>query len=427
MIVVALAVLLPVGLAARFVAGRWLRPGGLFAGYWAVAGIAPLLLLRAPLVGARSLLYIGAAMILFAVGSRIGALGKQDSPQQTATRPLNPAVLKAAIAIGSAGGVLATLVELRTHGLSLAALTSTSGLLATGNSIAVDRYTDRTGDATTPVVAILLAFTYTAAVIAPYARVLANVGRKWLAAPMLSALLYSTVTTARLALLIAGACTIGGYLAARTARDGDAPALTRKAVVTIVSAFAAIGIAFSAIAFVRVGSLDSAYVPVVRDKLAAYAAGYGPAFSAWLDRYEDPRNETTPLGYGTASLAGVSMLTGQDRAGTRAYGEFELIDEHGAMSNIYTMFRGLIFDFGTFGAGLAVALLGWIAGRAYRRATADSSPAAAGVLGCVFAIILTSNIMSIVSFRNVLVGMAGAVFVLWRAAVRIPALSSGTC
>ena len=62
-------VLVPLALAARGAAGRWLRPGAMFAGYWAVAGGATGRAVRIPWVSVRAIIYIFVAVLLFSVGA----------------------------------------------------------------------------------------------------------------------------------------------------------------------------------------------------------------------------------------------------------------------------------------------------------------------------------------------------------------------
>lgn len=414
MLYVAVGVLVPLALAARAAAGRWLRPAALFAGFWAIAGIFPLIGFESPRVGARSIIYIAVAVALFAGGALLsggaGALPRRPRPQVGVNREL----LIRTIRIGSAAGFAAGLLALYNHGLSAVNLLSVAGILESGHTIAVERYSGTSG---TYLGAVLLGLNFAAAIIAPYATVLdATIKRRWLFVPFLAALFYSTVTTEKLALLLAGIATVSGYLAARTMQAGDAPRVTRRGVYSALAAVAVVAVAFGAIAFVRLGSADSRDLPTVREKVSVYAFGYGPGFSVWLDGYTSGRRSAPPLGWGTATVAGASVLTGQSRSGTRAYNEHVMINDAGATTNIYTLFRSLLIDFGTPGAALALFGFGLAAGTAYRRATVDGSPVAAGILGCLYVCVLLSNFMSVVSFTNMLAAMIIAVIVLRRSA-----------
>lgn len=422
-LVLALGLLVPMALLARAAAGRWLRPGSLFAGYWLVAGIAPLALFESPRVNARAIVYIFVAVAIFTLGAITSAWsGKHSRPHLSQPLPApNHGLLLGTILIGTLAGFGAGLLALRVHGLSASMLLSTDGVLETGNSIAVARYSGQ--PVGSPLTAALLALAYGSALVAPYATVLdSTIKRIWLFAPVTSVLFYATITTERLGLLIAGACTIGGYIAARTLKDGDAPKVSRRGIAAAATVVCAIGAAFIGIAFVRVGSVDAEVVPVIREKVAVYAFGYEPAFSEWLDAHEGPSWKPRSLGWGTASIAGASALTGQSRSETRAYSQFTAINEQGRTTNIYTIFRGLLIDFGRPGTAVAIFLFGLGAGAAYRRATIDRSPLSAGLLGCLYAMIFTSNIMSILSFTNVLVGMTIAVCIL-RSALHLPSHS----
>lgn len=319
--------------------------------------------------------------------------------------------LRGFLVIGTLGGLAATVLALQTHGFDLRDVATFGGLLDTGNALSVARYAGDEGSH--PLVPLLLAFAYTACMIAPFT-FLGDTRRPWrklaAAAPLLSVVLYSAVTTARLGMLIGGVLAVSGYIAMRLLRDGEVPCLSGRFLFSAALSACALAASFVAIAFVRVGRIDSAVIPVIAEKLNIYAFGYLPAFSQWL---EIRRTEPSPLGWGTSSLAGAEFVTGIDRDSTRAYEDRVLIDEWGATTNIYTGFRNLLLDFSEPGALVLLAVFGFLLSSAYLAAKIDAKPVPAAFMVCGYSIILLSNTMLITTFTNVVAAMLLGIWAVW--------------
>jgi oligosaccharide repeat unit polymerase len=177
--------------------------------------------------------------------------------------------------------------------------------------------------------------------------------------------------------------------------------------VTLVGAVLAV--AFVGIGVLRTGRTDERVVQATMDKQASYTVGAVGAFSTWYQEYGTGMDQN--LGYGTATIAGMEYLTGQERSATRAYGEFAVIDTNGRTSNVYTAFRGLLLDFGIAGAFVFLAVLGFAFGRLYLSAV-RGSVVATGLLGYGYASILFSGWMATTTFTNILIVAVAAPLVL---------------
>ena len=391
-----LALLLVASLVARALQTRWLAPAPMFGAYWAVCAALPVMLLSSVYVTETALAYVLVAVIVFTIGGAIAmAVPSRTSRDEKVVPPeLHRAgFLRGFLVIGT--------LDVATFG----------GLLDTGNALSVARYAGDEGSH--PLVPLLLAFAYTACMIAPFT-FLGDTRRPWrklaAAAPLLSVVLYSAVTTARLGMLIGGVLAVSGYIAMRLLRDGEVPCLSGRFLFSAALSACALAASFVAIAFVRVGRIDSAVIPVIAEKLNIYAFGYLPAFSQWL---EIRRTEPSPLGWGTSSLAGAEFVTGIDRDSTRAYEDRVLIDEWGATTNIYTGFRNLLLDFSEPGALVLLAVFGFLLSSAYLAAKIDAKPVPAAFMVCGYSIILLSNTMLITTFTNVVAAMLLGIWAVW--------------
>ncbi|WP_417662477.1 O-antigen polymerase [Pseudomonas sp.] len=108
-------------------------------------------------------------------------------------------------------------------------------------------------------------------------------------------------------------------------------------------------------------SADYAINRVLR-YLYSYSSGHLYAFSDWFSNYVGDRSvlsyKDVPLTYGFYTFASFFRFAGDDRVvpmGT--YDEYYDYNDQ-VVSNIFTMFRGLITDFGFFGSLVAFAVFG---------------------------------------------------------------------
>lgn len=418
---------LVLGITATFARAQqrnWLAPGPLCATYWLIACAAPLLVFGGTYVSGRSVLAIavGTAALTFGTCLALARLAPgegiaiQELPVPMAAPTLRQSALRRLVLTGTVSGFLAMLVSVHAHGLRIANALSVNGLLQTGHALSISRYASGQGGGSATVAA-LLGLTYAAAIVSPFT--LLDRRRRFrhfrATAPAVSALAYSLLTTEHLAMLLATAMTISGYLAMRIFSDGRSPriSLTRVLKVSVISVI--IFIAFVGISFVRVGGYDSSLRPVILSKIEVYAFGYLPAFSSWLDTRLDGRDLSYQLGYGTSSLPGIGTLTGQSRAATRSYNDKVLVGSSGQASNVFSWWRNFIVDFGFAGGALVLALFGWLMGRLYRAVITTRAPAAASGLACCYTTLLLSTTFTVTTFTNVAAGFAIAIWFLGRA------------
>lgn len=406
------ALMLAMGLLLIRPKGGLLAPAGAFAAFWSTLVVATLVLYPSSYFTWTAVGVIGLAVVTFTIGTVLAAGdGEAIEPPDRDELPSRNSV-KALVAVGACSNIVAAAVALRVNGFGLAHAFSLDGLLQIANSVSIARYTsDDYGSLWIPP---LLGLGYAAALVAPFLP--RRTRNQWamVLAPVLTSLVYASVTTERLGMIISAAFTGGGFIAATLWRTGQVPRLSGRLLAGIVAAGLAITVSFTAVAFLRTGRVDSGISQAVYDKQIVYALGSLPAFAQWYEDYRSPKDQGEPLGLGTASLAGMEFLTGQSRDETRSYGEFAIIDPEAHQTNIYTSFRSLIHDFGEAGALLVLLVGGFVMGRLYGATRMRGSLAAAGLLACCYGVLLLSHLMPITSFTNVTAGMVLAVIVLTR-------------
>lgn len=401
----ALVLSVPIAWFARAARKSWLAPDSLFALYWVLALVLPIALYTRD-VSNRSIELIALYVAVYVLAFQVGMFRAAETSDQPRHEP-GTTRLRIIVVAGTLTGLAATVLSLRHAGISLSNVTSLGGLLSTGNSLAVDRYA-AVGTQGPGIESALLLITYAAAISAPFLR---GERRLLLVGPIIASLVYAMVTTARLPFLITTALWVSGYLGNYLVSEGRPPTLGFRRLLRGVALGLVVAAAFAGIAFVRVGRTDSGIRPVIEQKLDTYAFGYLPALSEFLDMRDNGSTPQLPLGYGTSSIAGVQYLTGQSRAATRAYGDAVFVGDNGQSTNIYSIWRSLILDFGIAGTAIVMALLGFVCALLYRAALRGSL-AAATATSSVFGIILLSSVMPITTFTNVCAGMVLAILVV---------------
>ncbi len=100
----------------------------------------------------------------------------------------------------------------------------------------------------------------------------------------------------------------------------------------------------------RIGSVDAYTFYIVMQKIVIYAFGNVQSFDIWLSRFYEIGNNT----FGAMTFLGVADTLGVIE---RIQGVYT--DLLGTSSNVFTVFRGIISDFGIIGGTLFVMLQGF--------------------------------------------------------------------
>lgn len=226
---------------------------------------------------------------------------------------------------------------------------------------------------------------------------------------LLPAVLYGIFTGARAAILLGLTCWIGGYVASACVRKHRQLRLFsgRGILVLSLAAFSSIGV-FSSIDAVRDSTWNQGFSPWVNEeKLSNFIFGSPAAFAAWY-----AHAETEDAEWGARSFAGEFDLLGLK---TRLIGRYSdtsnVVGEE--VTNIYTIFRGLIEDFTVFGAILVGGCVGGLAGRIYF-GSLESKAGTVLFLSAFYSTLLYSPIISIFSFNGVALAWVIGWFVLTR-------------
>ena len=234
-------------------------------------------------------------------------------------------------------------------------------------------------------------------------------------ATLVPAVAYGILTAARAAILLGLACWIGGFVATLCIRNHGRLALFtgRRFVLLLLAAACMLGM-FASINAVRGSSSQQTLIfQAEESQLRDYMFGSPAAFANWY-----AHSEASDVEWGARTFANAFDLL---HLKTRIIGRYtETSNILGTeRTNVYTLFRGLIEDFGAFGAALIAACLGggaaWVFGK-----SSGKPRAAIFWLSAFYAALMYSPIISLFSFNGALLAWAVGWFVLVRKQARPP-------
>ena len=394
----------------RVTTGTWLNPAALFALWWCIGGISPLLVAPNEPVAPAAMAWVILASICVSAGAIIGNRGfKTYHPQEPPLpRQLERSVLSAIMLVSVVLGVGSSVAFASGTGFSLGDLFNIDRLV----SFASETYSSRFGEVESVAPAAsraLLPFVYLAPTVGGIIYALRR-ERRWkllALSTMLPAIVVTLLQTTKAAILFGGSLWLSSYFATRL-RLGRLGVFTRGHVVTAMLIGGTATVFFVGIGLSRYASTDLSLLAVVQVKLVTAAFGHMSVFSSWLIDYSRQPFEPTLGGY---TLAGPLEMIG---LGRRVPGLFdnpiELIA--GETSNIFTGFRPLIEDFTLPGALVVLTGLGVAGGAAFRLASRGGW-GAVPVLVAVYVTILWTPITWFWVYNSLIAAVFAMALAVW--------------
>ncbi|CAN5479998.1 N/A [soil metagenome] len=217
---------------------------------------------------------------------------------------------------------------------------------------------------------------------------------------LLPLLLFTLIYTARaifiFAILLFLSSMITNYV---MMQKRNALLFSKRNIVVMGIAFIVLPLMFIFTQAIRMGiskiSIES--FAVVMDHLKVYFSGNMSAFSYWFDE----RGANEQLYFGAYTFAGLNEWIGGDTRALGIYGKAIDLDGHMQFSNIYTLFRFLVDDFGITGTILIWFLLGICSRIIYNKLLSGDAVAGAALCG-VFTWMLFSFVTSVFAYNSVL-------------------------
>src|SRR5690349_7030539 len=141
MALAAFAILAPIAVIARLIAGRWLSAVAVFPGFWLIAGVLPPLVLPNYTVTVRSYVWEAISCGAYLIGAATAyGLRPTEAMQSPKLVVLQQRPIKAVVLAGSVTGLVAAVTSIYSNGFHLADTLSFDGLLEVGGTISRARY-----------------------------------------------------------------------------------------------------------------------------------------------------------------------------------------------------------------------------------------------------------------------------------------------
>lgn len=249
------------------------------------------------------------------------------------------------------------------HGFSLSSLLDFSSLLKVNNSLSVSRYTEHTSNGL--FAQFFLVFSYGAPLLGGFCLpAFTSKKRRLLCCASLVPLLFAGLTQGvKMGIITSIFVFISGYYVSSILL-GKSITVKFSTIIKIALGVCVLFAILLLSMMFRIGRFDLSTFYVVTDKFVAYAFGHLPAFDLWFDK--QPWISDT-LTYGAKMFLGISNFLGILKREQGLYTDFVTISTGGAVTNVYTIFRVFIDDFGIILCPMVFLCLGLLVQRVYRR------------------------------------------------------------
>lgn len=284
-------------------------------------------------------------------------------------------------------GIAEPLLYLRAFGYSVSDLFNIHALLELNSKVAYDRYYghEYNPPAISSVISIVI---YMGALVGGYVfPIMKNkIGKLLSILTLIPILFLAIITNAKVGVIACIFLWAIGWILHSLIQNRSGKIINTKLIV-IGILVAVLGIAFLDLTMVmRIGEISMETQIIVNQKLQEYAFGQIDSFSVWFDSLE-----TTDLDLGSNTYM---FLTNWLGITERKQGVYDLMP--GIVSNIFTINRGVIADFGRFGGLLYWMLVGLVSGITYKKVKSGSRQCIIStvILGTVYFTILYGFIIS---------------------------------
>ena len=128
-----------------------------------------------------------------------------------------------------------------------------------------------------------------------------------------------------------------------------------RTVILLIGSFVGLLALLTVVMMFRIGQFDVDTMYVVFGKATSYGLGHLPAFDIWFSTHEDVLSELT---FGGKTFYGITNTLGILEREGGIFTKMVEVSRGGDGTNVYTIFRFFIEDFGTIGALLWLFLMG---------------------------------------------------------------------
>lgn len=411
-----------IAMTARITQKSWYSPGAFFALLWTALMLLPLVGAPDYPVSYESVWMIFLFMLAVNTGVEAGmcvSLLKRRGICHTvrgSAATLRLPFLTLITVVMCFMGVLCTLLTMHYANIRLTEMMSLDGWVGVAAKMSVLRYLDKY---TEPLIVRLLLIGFYGGGL--FGGLLFRLGETRLrkaigVLPVIAAIGYTLVTTAKAAFLFTAVMWGSSYIAIIIyTADRRLSLFTGKNIRRFLAGMAAVFFFFMVTLMGRAGVKGLPEFDEVYNPMRSYLFSYLPAFSNWI---ENGGLRSDEFSLGQYTFAGVFEAAGIKKREQGVYAESVDFGEH-QESNIYTVYRGLITDFGLAGALTGLFVFGFIAGFSFRRVMSGAK-GFIPLLVMSYMFLFWSPIASIFNYNSIVAG-----WVLFAAYVIIGCKSKG--
>lgn len=331
------------------------EPAGVFALMWTMIISSILLCHNFVFIRYYGLIFIVICVLCFTAGTIFCDVCYTPSEQQKKKVIFHTLSARNILILLFIASFFNPIYTLYLHGFSLKSLLSTAALLYMNNEIALDRYY---GDNAYSVMnQIFLVFSYTAPLFGGFCfRMMDRFGKVISVATILPGIFTALTQSVKMGMITSIILWIAGFLVCSFSYHLSLKIKLKKVLMIVSIMGVLLSILFISMIF-RTGEISERIIEDITNKFFTYALGYAPCFDIWYTS-----SEPTEYTYGGKTLYGITNFFGIMERQQGIYDQWIPFGKNGfkGESNVYTVFRMLIEDFGSVFSCILMFGLGFV-------------------------------------------------------------------
>lgn len=329
-----------------------LEPAGIFAAMWIFFAVATLLLQNYIELRYYGCIFMILGVTVFVLGSYFCEAFYWPEPSGIKLELRKNRVMPMLLIL-IAGAIVNPIYSIALHGFSLQALLSMQDLLNMNKSIAEDRY--YTGEAYSVINQFFLIFSYAAPAVGGFCyRLSGKLNKALCILTLVPGTFIALTQSMKMGMMTSFFLWFASYIVCSYSYG-----LPIRLKLNTILRFVIIILIFFFILFVsmvfRTGEISEKTILDISEKFITYALGHMHCVDMWYTTYIP-----TELAWGSKTFMGISNLLGIEERVQGIYPEYLNIGKNGfyGISNIYTIFRPLVEDFGEAGTMVVMFIMG---------------------------------------------------------------------
>lgn len=330
-----------------------IEPAGLFAAMWAllitvIIGCQGFVIIRY-----TGLLFILACVYSFLIGTIFVNTYYHPIPSTNINLKFNKKVANTLLVALFFAAFVNPIYTVILHGFSISSIFNIVTLLQMNNTISVDRYSG--ADYTNTFNQLMLVFSYSAPLFGGFCyRLVDKFGKTFSLLSIVPCIFVAFTQAMKMGLITSVFLWFCGFLVCSFTYNLQIRIKTKTLFLIIGGSIGFFSLLFLSM-ILRTGEISDRIVEDITNKFFTYAFGFVPCFDIWFDS-----SNVSEYTYGAKSFFGVSNALGILERLDGIYQEWIPFGKDGfkGESNVYTVFRVLVEDFGPAPSCLVMLLLG---------------------------------------------------------------------